>query len=199
MSRGHVLGRREGTFGGRMVGDPGQGVPQEQSGRCPGWGEAEWAGEVPHGRGAGSPSGWGSGACCGHCRPLILQQLGIGVHCAALLPPGFPVRVSPCLWLNLGLDCGKPVLWVPGLPESWVHSLAVGALQTEICTCSGFMVEMKQFGSRWVVFFLSIATIWCGFLQHFRSPLIANVLLWTQNISHFTADLPSCCPSLFPR
>lgn len=135
----------EAPLGVGWWGTLGRECPRSSQGDALVGGEAERAGEVPQERGAGSPSGWGSGACCGHCHPLILQQLGIGVHCAALLPPGSPVRVSPCLWLNLGLDCGKPVLWVPGPPKIWVHPLAVAVLQT--CMCSGFMVEMKQFDS----------------------------------------------------
>lgn len=100
---------------------------------CPGRGQGDALGTCPRRGELAVPSpGCGTGARCGHCHVLLLQELGRGACSAGLRPPGSPVRVSACLWLNWGLGCGRSALRGPRLPESCGHALAVGTLQTEV-------------------------------------------------------------------
>jgi len=98
--RGDVLGRGD-TLGGGMVGDPGRGVHQERSGRCPGVEEeaecGAWAGGCPKGGELAASQG-GERSLLWSLSPLLIRQvLGTGALCAALPPSASPVRVSPCL------------------------------------------------------------------------------------------------------
>lgn len=149
MSHGDVLGRRGGTFGGRMVGDPGQGVPQEQSGRCPGWG--------------GGRAGWGGARGEGSWQPLRVGEWSLLWSLSSPYSPAAGHRCALCCsaatWVpreGVTMPVVEFGAWLwqtsavgPQAPQELGPPFSCGGIADRVqqSTCSGFMVEMKQFGS----------------------------------------------------